>query len=48
MLVSTLNKLELGFEVMLNSWGDSNETIAAYIELGFVEHKRTAMAWRAV
>jgi GNAT superfamily N-acetyltransferase len=47
-LASTLNKLEPGFEVRLNSWGDSDETIAAYLELGFVEHKRTAMAWRAL
>jgi GNAT superfamily N-acetyltransferase len=43
-----LNKLEPGFEAMLNSWGDSDETIIAYLELGFVEYKRTAMAWRAV
>jgi GNAT superfamily N-acetyltransferase len=47
-LATVLNKLEPGFEVILNSWGDSDETIAAYTELGFVEHKRTAMAWRAV
>jgi hypothetical protein len=47
-LASTLNKLEPGLEVRLNSWGDSDETIAAYLELGFVIHKRTAMAWRAL
>jgi GNAT superfamily N-acetyltransferase len=47
-LATVLNKLEPEFEVILNSWGDTDETIAAYLELGFVEHKRTAMAWRAV
>jgi GNAT superfamily N-acetyltransferase len=46
-LASTLNKLEPGFEVMLNSWGDSDETITAYLEFGFLETKRTAIAWRA-
>jgi GNAT superfamily N-acetyltransferase len=45
-LATVLNKLEPGFEVMLNSWGDSDETISAYLEFGFEETKRTAIAWR--
>jgi GNAT superfamily N-acetyltransferase len=47
-LATVLNKLELGFEVMLNSWGDSDETITAYPELGFVESERTAIAGRMI
>jgi GNAT superfamily N-acetyltransferase len=47
-LANALNKLEPGFEVILNSWGDSDETIMAYIELGFIESERTAIAARAV
>jgi GNAT superfamily N-acetyltransferase len=47
-LATVLTKLEPEFEVRLNSWGEGDATITAYLELGFVEHKRTAMAWRAV
>jgi GNAT superfamily N-acetyltransferase len=47
-LGSALNKLEPGFEVMLNSWGEGDETIAAYLELGFVETERTAIAGRSI
>jgi Acetyltransferase (GNAT) family len=47
-LANTLNKLEPGFEVMLNSWGEGDETIAAYLELGFVETERTAIAGRSI
>jgi GNAT superfamily N-acetyltransferase len=47
-LATVLNKLEPGFEVRLNSWDDTDETIAAYLELGFLEHERTAIVWRAL
>ena len=47
-LANVLNKLEPEFEVILNSWGEAAETIAAYLELGFMETERTAIAWRAV
>jgi hypothetical protein len=47
-LAAALTKLEAGSDVLLKSWGDDDGTIAAYSELGFVETKRTAMAWRAV
>ena len=47
-LANALNKLEPEFEVILNSWGESDETIAAYLELGFVVGERTAIASRAV
>jgi GNAT superfamily N-acetyltransferase len=47
-LASALTKLEPGLEVRLNSWGDSDASIAAYGELGFVESERTALTWRAV
>ena len=47
-LANVLNKLEPEFEVILNSWGEAEETIAAYLELGFMETERTAIAWRAI
>ena len=47
-LASALTKLEPGFKVSLNSWGDSDGTIMAYLELGFVEHKRTAIMGRTI
>jgi GNAT superfamily N-acetyltransferase len=47
-LATVLNKLEPGFEVMLNSWGDSDETITAYLELGFTETERAAIAGRPI
>jgi GNAT superfamily N-acetyltransferase len=47
-LATVLNKLEPGFEVMLNSWGDSDETITAYLELGFMGTERTAIAGRSI
>jgi GNAT superfamily N-acetyltransferase len=47
-LATVLNKLEPGFEVRLNSWGDSDEAVAAYLELGFIESKRAAIAGRAI
>jgi GNAT superfamily N-acetyltransferase len=47
-LATVLNKLEPGFEVLLNSWGEGNETIASYLELGFIETERTAIGGRSV
>jgi ribosomal protein S18 acetylase RimI-like enzyme len=47
-LAAALTRLEPDSVVMLNSWGDTEETIAAYEQLGFVESKRTAITWRAI
>jgi GNAT superfamily N-acetyltransferase len=47
-LASALNKLEPGFEVMLNSWGEGDETIAAYLELGFAPRELTAIVGRTI
>jgi GNAT superfamily N-acetyltransferase len=47
-LAYVLTKLEPGFEVILNSWGDSDETMATYTELGFIESECTPIAARAV
>jgi GNAT superfamily N-acetyltransferase len=47
-LTSALNKLEPGIEAMLNSWGDTDETIAAYLELGFMKTEHTAIVARTI
>jgi GNAT superfamily N-acetyltransferase len=47
-LATVLNKLEPEFEVRLNSWGEGHETIAAYLELGFIESECTPIAARTV
>ena len=47
-LATALNYLELNSDVLLHSWGDQAETVAAYTALGFVETECTAMAWRGI
>ncbi len=47
-LAAALKYLEPGFDVTLSSWGDRDDTIAGYNELGFVETQRTPLVWRAI
>ena len=47
-LSSALTKLESERDISLSSWGDHEDTLLAYRQLGFTELERTPMAWRAV